>query len=161
MKSARRILRLMIVVPALAYLAPAYLACTASAQIMEGAKIRGFRWPDYDDHGELKSVVTGESAEVKNDGLVSIEKLKFEFYEDGTNIQMTVTAPRCVYDRNTGIARSTSSVRIQSEQMIVTGKDFTFDRGKERFQIRKDAKVEILNARKRMEASTQAEEKDK
>lgn len=136
------------------------LTCSAPAQIIEGAKIGKFKVPEYDGDNLLKSLLFGEYAEVQPDGSVDITELKLEFYEGGTNVQMTVTAPRCTYDRRKGVARSESTVRIEGEQMTVTGEDFTFDVEKERFQIRQDARVEIRNARKRMDVSKKAEEKE-
>ena len=130
------------------------------AQIIEGAKIGEFRVPEYDSNNLLKSLLFGDYAEVQGDGSIDITELKVEFYEDGTNVQMTVTAPRCSYDRRKGLARSTSSVRIEGDQMTVTGEDFTFDVERERFQIRKDARVEIKNARGRMETQEKAQEKE-
>ena len=138
----------------------AWLAGPASAQIIEGAKIGKFRVPEYDSSNTLKSLLFGEYAEVRDDGSVDITELKLEFYEGGTNVQMTATAPRCTYDRRNEVAYSDSAVRIEGKQMTVTGEDFTFDVEKERFQIRKDARVEIMNARKRMDVSKTAEEKD-
>lgn len=101
-----------------------------------------FRVPTYTDTGVKESELIGRRAVVRSGGEVEIEDFRIDFYhEDGTNIEYTVTAPRCVYNQRTKIAKSPSSVRIKGAKMVVTGEEFAWDGNKELFKIFKNSKV--------------------
>jgi hypothetical protein len=122
------------------------------------AGIGDFRVPRYDENGVLESVLSGKFAKPLPDGTIDISELRVDFYRDGTNVETTVTAPRCIYDQRRRLARSDSSVRVDAGQMKVTGEDFVCDVRNERFQIRKKARVEIPNARRKVSRSEQNSE---
>lgn len=122
---------------------------TGWVSAQEGAKLGEFKIPEYTDEGVKKSELTGESAQVVG-GSVEISGLTIEFFDTPTtNVKMKVSAPQCSYNRRGRIAKSPGSVNIQGENMVVTGKDFAWDGGKELFKIFSNAKVVISNVRER------------
>lgn len=115
----------------------------------QNTEMRGFRVPDFDDEGKLTSEILGEFARVRNQK-IDITGLNIEFYsyvDDQRKVDMTVTAPRCDFDQKRGTAQSDSDVRIERENMVVTGIGFEFDSTKRRFRIFNQARVEATGAR--------------
>jgi len=112
----------------------------------EGAKLGNFFVPEFNEDGEKKSELAGESARVKAAGVVEISGFSMRFYDVGTtNIRMKVSAPNCVYNQVGQFAKSTSSVKIEGENMVVTGEDFAWDGTQEIFKIFKHSKVVLRN----------------
>lgn len=120
----------------------ALVATVVSSQVRE---VIGFRVPELDEENRLKSQVSGDKARFEGDGAVHISGLKIETFEDG-RIDMTISSPECTYDRNTRIAQSKSRVRIDRENMVITGEDYVYDSGKRTFEIKKDVKVVLIDA---------------
>lgn len=117
----------------------------------QNQQVTGFRVPSYDDQNNLTSTMFGESAMIMPDGKVDITDLRLEFYSGvATNrqIEMRVTSPRCMYDRNTGSATSDAPVRLARDNMVVTGVGFQWSSREEKLFIEKDAKV-VFNDIKR------------
>jgi hypothetical protein len=106
-----------------------------------------FEVPEYTDEGVKKSELTGESAKLTG-GIAEITGFTIRFYEMGTtNVKMKVSAPECAYDQRRRLAKSPTAVRIEAENMVVTGEDFAWDGSRELFKIFKNAKVVISNVR--------------
>jgi hypothetical protein len=134
-----------------AILATMLLALAARAQQADtGQTITGFRVPEYDDNGKLKTELFGDTARVLPDGVIEITQLKIDVYNKG-QVDMTVTAPKCAYNQKEGLAKSDSDVRIARENMVVTGVGFTWTGQNERFEILSKAKVVLKDAHKQMD----------
>ena len=118
----------------------------------EGQTLRDFRIPEYDENMQLKSQLFGELAKIMEDGTVQITNLKIEFYKEG-EIEMTVTAPQCTYDRGKKAASSKSTVRIARGNMVVTGKGFSWGADDKAFRIESKVKVVLKDIKKGMEKS--------
>ena len=116
--------------------------------------VSGFQVPEYDDEGNLKSKLFGDFAKVLPEGVIEISQLRIEFYEKG-HVNMTVTAPRCLYDQKKGSAESDADVRIAREDMVVTGKGFSWNNKDQVFQILTQAKVVVKQAREKMNTGVQ------
>ncbi|TAN39210.1 MAG: hypothetical protein EPN23_00365 [Verrucomicrobia bacterium] len=122
-----------------------------SAQNTDQQVITGFRVPEYDDQGRLKSQLFGDYAKIPTAGPIEVHQLKYEFYnESGTQTDMRITAPLCFYDREHGEANSDGSVRIAREDMVITGVGFNFSRNTERMVIHNQVKV-VLKGMRRQE----------
>lgn len=117
------------------------------AQIDE---ITGFRVPEYDEDGNLKSQIYGDFAKIRDDDRIEITNLKIEMYNDD-EIDILVTAPHCLYDQKSRRAHSESRVRIARDNTVITGEDFSWDMKEQRFVILKNAKVVLKNLRNRMD----------
>lgn len=118
-------------------------AATAVAQTTDiGQTVTGFRMPNYDEQNNLKSVLFGDFARVRPDGLIEITNLKIDFYEEG-RVNMTVTSPQCLFNRAESTARSDGPVRIQRDNLLITGTGFWWSAREERFEIYAQSRVEI------------------
>lgn len=128
------------------------LACLAARGVepTEATKVTGFRVPEYDDQGTLKSQLFGEFAQIYPNGVAEINEVKMEVYRQG-EVDMRVTAPHCIYDPSGGRAGSKTGVKISRENMVVTGVGFRWEAKDETFQILSQVKVILKNARKKME----------
>lgn len=111
--------------------------------------LTGFSVPEYDKQGNMTSQLFGDFAEFLPGGMVKISNLKIEFY-DGDEVNMRITAPKCNYHQKKKEAESDSSVRISRDSMIVTGVGFKWESGRERLQIRSQARVVLKNVREKM-----------
>ena len=111
-----------------------------------GMELEGFRVPEYNDDGTMKSQLFGERAVLKDGGLVEITDLKIEFYQPGKS-NVTVTAPHCNYERESRDAESDGPVKIDMQEMTVTGRGFVCKGQEYRFTILSDAKVVLKDVR--------------
>ena len=107
------------------FLAVATLTFVAVAQ-RTGMELKGFRVPEYNADSTMKSQLFGDSAILRDDGLVEISGLKIELYDIGES-NAVATAPHCLYDRNTKNASSDDSVKIEMQEMTLTGNGFLCD----------------------------------
>ena len=122
-----------------------------TAQNVDQQVMTGFRVPDYDDQGHMKSQLFGDYAKIPTTGPIEVHQLKYEFYsETGTQTDMRITAPLCFYDREHGEAASDGPVRIAREDLVVTGVGFNFNRTNERMVIHSEVKV-VLKGMRRQE----------
>ncbi|HMO50816.1 MAG TPA: LPS export ABC transporter periplasmic protein LptC [Kiritimatiellia bacterium] len=125
----------------------AWLAAMAAGALWaEDGQIRNFRVPNFDDQGLMTSQIFGEFAKILADGNIEVTELRIEFYNyvDGERrTEMTVTSPRCLLNRNRGMAVSDDEVRISRDEFVVTGKGFTFNNEKQELRILSDSKVVV------------------
>jgi hypothetical protein len=119
-----------------------------------GQTVTGFRVPDYDEENNLKSQLFGDFAKVLPDGVIEITGLKIDFYQEG-EVGMTVTAPHCKYNQRRGLAESDSDVRIERENMVVTGIGFIWSGKEESFLIRQKAKVVLKDVRRHVKTGVE------
>ena len=114
--------------------------------VLPGGKV-----PSYNDQGVMTSQIFGDSARVLPNGDVEIESLRMEFYShqgDDRIVDMTVTSPQCFYNRARGIVISDSDVRISRQELVVTGKGFSWNNEKQELKIMSESKVVLRGARK-------------
>jgi len=106
--------------------------------------VAGFRVPDYDENNQLKSMLFGDFARVLPDGIIEITNLKIDFFTEG-RVHMTVTSPRCIYNQKDNTARSDAEVRIERDNLLITGTGFWWGAKQERFEIFRQSRVELKN----------------
>jgi hypothetical protein len=114
--------------------------------IGQGGEILDFRLPEYDNHGNKVSLLTGDRAKPLSGGEFEITNLKMELYKNGKT-DVVITTPLCRYNQETGRARSKSDVKMEKENMVLTGRGFAYDRAQEHFVIESNVKVVIKNIR--------------
>ncbi len=131
---------------ALALLVP-FMPFHAYAQFERGMVVTGFRVPEYDEKGQLKTQIFGEKAVVVTDSVVDITRLEIETFEDG-KVDMRVRAAQCRFDQHTGVATSDQDVRITRRHVIISGTGFRWESEPVRFEIHRDARVVIRMERK-------------
>jgi hypothetical protein len=109
-----------------------------------GQVLKGFRYPDYDEKGQLKFEITGDEAQVQPDGLIQIKNLKMTFYEQG-KVMMQVSTPQCLFDRVKRSAVSSSDVCVARKEIELTGRGFTWNAQDGRMQIITNTRVVLRN----------------
>lgn len=115
-------------------------------------KLIGFEIPDYYEDGTRKSLIKAGVAIIDNKrGVVDISELNLLLYKKNGDpqkpeVEMTVKSPKCLYSPKLKRATSDEAVRIDRENLHVTGIGFEWqdNADKQEFKIRSKAKV-ILN----------------
>jgi hypothetical protein len=109
-----------------------------------GMELEGFRVPEYNEDGTMKSQLFGQRALLDQDDKVVINGLRIEFYDTGKS-NAIVTAPHCIYDRASKDAESEGDIQIEMAEMTVTGRGYICSGKEKRFTILNDAKVVLKN----------------
>lgn len=120
------------------------LAVLLLAAAGRGQVLKGFHYPDYDEKGQLKFTIVGDEAQVQADGQIQIKNLKMTFYEQG-KVVMQVTTPECLFDRAKRSCVSTAKVRVERQEMELTGRGFNYEIQVGRLQISQDARLVVRN----------------
>jgi len=115
------------------------LAAAAAGQVL-----KGFRYPDYDEKGQLKFEITGDEAQIQAGGLIQIKNLKMTFYEQG-KVMMQVSTPQCLFDRMKRSAVSSSDVRVARKEIELTGRGFAWNAQDGRMRIFSNTRVVLRN----------------
>lgn len=108
-------------------------------------KVKNAKIPEYDEEGNLKSIVYADMASIpKKAGAtkVQIEGLRIEMFKDN-EVDVTIEAKSCVYDRKAREATSQDAVKISSAQFDITGSVFEYDGLRQRFTIYENATVKL------------------
>ena len=112
----------------------------------DGAQVvKGFCYPDYDENGNLKFKLVGDEAKIQADDLIQVKNLQIFFYEDG-EIITRVTTPWCIFNRETRVVTSTSTVCIARSGIVLRGKRFEWNADQEYFSILREAEVVLRKA---------------
>lgn len=122
------------------------LVTAAVAQLREGQTVIGFRYPEYDNEGNLKTLITGDSATAQSPTVFDIRNLKIETYKDGA-VDTRVTAPQCRFDRRALQATSEDSVRVVRGDLVITGEGFTWNGSPPSFRIERNVRLVLRNVR--------------
>jgi hypothetical protein len=125
------------------------LVAPGQAQLPVGSSttksiISDFRVPEFDANGVKKSEVVGTQAEILPDGQVKITGLKIVMFKDG-QIEATILADQCTFDRKEKRAFSNSAVSIDRGSMRVTGRGFRWSSEGQRIEILNEARVVLKN----------------
>ena len=114
------------------------------AAVAVGQVLKGFRYPDYDEKGQLKFEITGDEAQIQPSGLIQIKNLKMTFYEQGKVI-MQVSTPQCLFDRVKRSAVSSSDVCVERKEIELTGRGFAWNAQDGRMKILSNTRVVLRN----------------
>ena len=115
------------------------LAIAAAGQVL-----KGFRYPDYDEKGQLKYEITSDELQVQPDGLIQLKNVKITFYEQG-KVMMQVSTPQCLFDRVKRSAVSTSDVCVARKEIELNGCGFALDAQDGRMKILSNTRVVLRN----------------
>lgn len=105
-----------------------------------GQAVKGFRYPDYDNQGQLKMEVSGDRARFLPQDLIQITNLRMTFYEKGKMV-MHISTPLCFFNRVKRTAVSTSKVRVTRAEIIITGRGFNWKEKDGLIRINNNARV--------------------
>ncbi len=114
---------------------------------LTGQTIREFEVPEFDRDNRLRYRLFGEFARILDNGAVDITEMRVDFYDADRQVEMRVTADHCVYNRQRRQAESEGPIRIARDNMVITGKGFSWQADDGRFEIHQDAKVVFRDRR--------------
>lgn len=114
------------------------------AGVAGGQMLKNFRYPDYDEKGQLRFEITGDEAQVQSSGLIQIKNLKMTFYEQG-KVMMQVSTPQCLFDRVKRSAVSSSDVCVSRKEIELTGRGFAWNAQDGRMKILSNTRVILRN----------------
>lgn len=106
--------------------------------------IEKFEVPERDDAGNLKWKLSGDRATFRPDGLMNIHNARAEFYTSN-QVDLVFTSPVCLLDRANNRAATDAPVRIDRENMTVTGIGGDWDGNKSSLIIRRNVQLIIRN----------------
>lgn len=106
--------------------------------------IEKFEVPQRDNDGNLKWKLLGERAVIRPDGLMDIQNARAEFYTSN-KVDMVFSSPTCLLDRANNHATTTDHVRIDRENMVLTGIGGEWDGNTSSMVIRSNVCVVITN----------------
>ena len=115
-------------------------ATAPEAAVAPPQAVKGFRLPEYDENGQLKQQLYGETATFLQDGIIQLTGLKIEIFRKG-EITARVQSPECAYDPNRKRAASKGAIRIVTEKAVLTGDGYAWNGENEQFQIFQNARV--------------------
>ena len=107
--------------------------------------IENFEVPQRDENGDLKWKLSGDRATIRPDGLMDIHNARAEFYTSN-KVDLVFTSAVCLLDRINNRAATDAPVRIERENMIVTGIGGDWDGNTGALTIRRNVQVIIKNA---------------
>lgn len=127
----------------------------------QGESIKGFRVPDYNEDGSLKSILYGSTA-VKNNKtqIWNMTGVKIEMFSSN-KVSAVVTSPACDFEMRKGTATSEKPIVILHDQVQVQGTGYTWDQKKETFKIASQARVMIRRENAELPDILPTETKDK
>jgi len=106
--------------------------------------IEKFEVPQRDDEGNLKWKLLGERAVIRPDGLMDIQNARAEFYTSNV-VDMVFSSPTCLLDRVNNRATTDDHVRIDRQNMVLTGIGGEWDGNNSTLVIRSNVTVIITN----------------
>jgi 3-deoxy-D-manno-octulosonate 8-phosphate phosphatase (KDO 8-P phosphatase) len=104
--------------------------------------IEKFQFPERDENGALVRTVAGDRAWLKTDGVMDIENARVEFYSSN-RLTMVFLSPRCLLDRAKNRATTEAPVRIERENMTITGIGGDWDGDKATVNIRSNTQMTL------------------
>ena len=113
-----------------------------SEENMATGYIEKFEVPERDENGNLKWKLNGDRAVIRPDGLMDIRNARAEFYTSN-KVDMVFSSPTCLLDRANSHATTADHVRIDRENMVLTGIGGEWDGNKSAMVIRSNVCVII------------------
>jgi len=102
--------------------------------------IEKFEVPERDEHGELRRKISGDRALLLPGGIMDVENLRVEVYSSN-KLTMVFTSPRCVMDRARNRATTDAPVRVERDNMVITGIGGDWDGSKSEVNIHSNTQV--------------------
>jgi len=121
------------------------LLAQESSYIAKKFEKRGF-----DDDGNLETLITGETATIPLKGdvnIITIDGLVIYHYDEGVQ-DVKMSCDTCKFDKKTNAATSNEHVRIEGDDIIITGDNFKYLGKEQKFRILKNARCVIKKSEK-------------
>ncbi len=124
-------------------------AASLWAQLPQSGVISGFRVPDRDKQGRLKSELIGEEARIRPDGKVDLMGVALNLYNEGVR-DVQIKAGQCQYDPTNRVVTSSGPVRLERDTVTISGVGFRFDGTTKRMELLDQVRVEMTGVRRWM-----------
>jgi lipopolysaccharide export system protein LptC len=106
--------------------------------------IEKFEVPERDENGNLKWKLNGDKAQIRPDGLMNVINARAEFYTSN-RLAVVFTSPTCLLDRFNNRATTDDPVRIERDNVVVTGIGGDWDGATSSLSIHSNVQVIIVN----------------
>jgi hypothetical protein len=100
---------------------------------------------DPPNQKQMKSRMSGASAQPEEGGLLLIKQLKLEIFNTDGSVKIIARAPQCVYDTINGVANSPGKLQLQSGdgKLRVEGNGFLWRQSDSLLTISNNVRTEI------------------
>jgi hypothetical protein len=100
---------------------------------------------DPPNQKQMKSRLSGASAQPEAGGLLAIKQLKLEIFNTDGSVKIIARAPQCVYDMQNGVANSPGRLQLQSGdgKLRVEGDGFLWRQSDSLLTISNNVRTEI------------------
>ncbi len=108
--------------------------------------IEKFEVPERDEEGNLRWKLSGDKAQIRADGIMNVINARAEFYSSN-RVEMIFSSPSCVLDRLNKRAETDAPVRIEREDLLVTGNGAEWSDENSTFIVRSNVRVVLSDGR--------------
>ena len=109
------------------------------------AQGKGFRWPLYDNAGNLKYQILGKSAVTGSDGEMIVTDMTIEIFGADKQVETRIYADQCTYDEADGVVVAKGDVKMEREGLVITGNGLIWNEKNGVVQILDQAEVTITD----------------
>lgn len=107
--------------------------------------IEKFEVPERDKLGNLKWKMMGDKAQLHENGSILVFNMRAEFYSSNV-VQLVFTSPVCLVDRQTNTGRTDAPVRLEHDNIVVTGTGADWAAATSSFVIHSNVQVVITGS---------------
>ena len=130
-------------------LLPGGMAALVVAVAVHAAEMTGtaekFEVPDYDAAGNLRWKLIGDRGQLAADGTVTVINARAELYASN-RVTGVFSAPHCVLNRSTGCAKTDGPIRLERDNLVVTGIGGEWDSKASRVLIHSNVQLVVQNS---------------
>ncbi len=105
------------------------------------ARGTGVWLPSYDENGQLKSQIMGESMVMREEE-IEVTGLKMEIMTNGL-VDVSLSSEKCLYLPKKNEVTSSFAVRLERTNMVMAGTGFTWSDAKSEVKILNDIRVQV------------------
>jgi len=112
-------------------------------RITTTAPLSGYTLTFFGDSGYPRALVEGATADLNDRDRIALTGVKLTLYTDDADqqIESILTAPDAVLEPETELVSGEGMVRLQREDLTVTGEAWTYDHAAKRIQIHRRAHI--------------------
>lgn len=119
------------------------VSCLAQMSTNE-MPIKGLRVPlEYYTNGNVKCHILAAAARMPDGGDVRASDVRVEFFRPDGSVEAFMAAEDCVYAKEKKLVTSSSKVRVERGNLLITGKGFEWSADAQRVRILADVRVEF------------------
>lgn len=121
---------------------------TNTTMALEGVKLPF----EYFDNGSVKSKLEADRAVISQDQkVITAESVKYTIMNEDNTTNTVLTTPKCIFNKIKGRGETDADVRLEREDIVMTGRGMEFDLRSGTVTLLNDVNVEIkqkLNIKK-------------